>query len=239
VVVGVEALMRWRHPHRGEVGHRECLELAAETGMVLPLGEWLLAAAVGQAKSWHEQFADQAPPLVVNLAQPQATDPDLVGLVRGLLDAGCLAADRLQLAMPVQALIGEITETASGDAQDNLQVLADLGVLTAIHDFGGEHGSLVLMEDLPLRAVQVAPWLVHRLADRPDSLAGRAMADLVSLVHVGGAAVIVPEVHTEEQAGWWHGIGADIACGKQFGLPSPPEAITELLAGPPPQPPAS
>jgi EAL domain-containing protein (putative c-di-GMP-specific phosphodiesterase class I) len=86
--------------------------------------------------------------------------------------------------------------------------------------------------------VQVAPWLVGRLAPRPDSLVGRGMAGLVSLVHTGGAAVIVPEVRNDEQAGWWRGIGADLACGELFGVAAPPDAITELLAAGVAAPPA-
>jgi len=236
-VMAVEARIRWDHPDGGPLGHDEVMKLAEQTGMVLPIGQWLLRMACTQAVGWSAAFADAAlgdsalgdgaPPLAINLATPQANDPDLVGTVNDVLGSTGLAPGLLQLGLPVRALLCE-----EGDAEDNLQVLADMGVGTSIHGFGGGHGGLVFLEDLPVQSVWIAGWLVDRLAERPESVTGRALHDLISLVHTFDATVVTAGVRTAEQAAWWRKAGGDLACGDWFAAPGPPDAIVErLLAG--------
>jgi diguanylate cyclase (GGDEF)-like protein/PAS domain S-box-containing protein len=224
--VAVEALIRWDHPERGPLGHDEVVELSEQTGMVLPIGEWMLRAACDQAVAWRDRFGDDVPPMTLNLATAQANDPDLVARVREVLATAGLPAPRLQLGLPIRALLCE-----EGDAEDNLQVLADMGVQTSIHGFGGGHGGLVFLEDLPVRAVRIAGWLVQRLAERPDSVTGRALTDLISLVHTFDASVVIAGVQTREQADWWRKIGADVACGEWFAKPGPPETVAGRVLG--------
>jgi EAL domain-containing protein (putative c-di-GMP-specific phosphodiesterase class I) len=80
-----------------------------------------------------------------------------------------------------------------------------------------------------VQSVRIAGWLVQRLAERPESVTARALADLISLVHAFKATVVVPGVHTAEQAAWWQRIGGDVACGDWFGPAGPPDAITQRL----------
>ncbi len=224
-VVAVEALIHWDHPEHGPLRHDEVVGLADHIGMVLPLGQWLLRMACSQAVAWPD-----GPPLVINLATAAANDPDLVGTVNDVLGSVGLAPQRLQLGLPVRALLCE-----EGDAEDNLQVLADMGVGTSIHGFGGGHGGLVFLEDLPVRSVWIAGWLVDRLAGRPGSITGRALHDLISLVHTFDATVVTAGVGTAEQADWWRKAGGDLACGDWFAPPGPPEEIARrLLADPRP-----
>ena len=223
-VVAVEALICWDHPERGPMEHAEVIELAEHTGVVLPLGQWMLRTACAEAAAWEAEFGDDAPVLSVNLATAQANDPDLTNVVLGVLDATGLAAQRLQLGIPLRALLCE-----EGDAEDNLQVLAEMGVRVSIHGFGGGHGGLVFLEDLPVHSVRIAGWLVDRLAERPASVTARALADLISLVHAFKATVIVAGLDTAEQAAWWQQVGADVACGRWFAPAGPPEAITHRL----------
>lgn len=220
----VEALVRWDHPRYGTLPHDEVMELAQQTGAVLPLGQWMLRQACEQAVCWHDRFGDIAPVLAVNLVAAQANDPDLVADVNKVLDVVDLRPGWLQLGLPVRALLCE-----EGDAEDNLQVLADMGVRTSIHGFGGGHGGLVFLEDLPVRSVRIAGWLVQRLHERPESVTARALTDLISLVHTFDATVIIAGVRSAEQAAWWQDIGADLACGEWVAAPGPPEAITRRL----------
>jgi diguanylate cyclase (GGDEF)-like protein/PAS domain S-box-containing protein len=225
-VVAVEALLCWDHPEQGTLRHGEVVDLAEQIGMVLPLGEWMLRTACDQVVRWRRRLGKAAPQLALNLAAAQANDPDLVGMVNRVLSGTGLAAEGVQLGLPVRALLCE-----EGDAEDNLQVLAEMGVQTSIHGFGGGHGGLVFLEDLPVRSVRIAGWLVQRLAERPESVTGRALTDLISLVHTFDATVIIAGVQTEEQAHWWAKVGADVACGDWFAAPAPPEAITARLLG--------
>jgi EAL domain-containing protein (putative c-di-GMP-specific phosphodiesterase class I) len=225
-LIGVETLICWDHPDLGVLRHDEVIELAGRTGVVLPIGSWLLRTACAEAARWHRLLGDAAPILSINLATAQANDPDLVGTVNDVLSSVDLPPDRLLLGLPVRALLCE-----EGDAEDNLQVLADTGVRTSIHGFGGGHGGLVFLEDLPVQAVRIAGWLAQRLAERPESVSARALTDLISLVHTFDVTVIVAGLLRESSADWWHKAGADVACGDFFAPPGRPEAIAELLLG--------
>ena len=89
---------------------------------------------------------------------------------------------------------------------------------------------LVVLEDLPVTSVWIAGWLVRRIADRPGSVTGQALVDLVSLVHTFDALVTVADIGTADQARWWRAIGADVAGGALFGTVGPAAEITALLA---------
>jgi diguanylate cyclase (GGDEF)-like protein len=225
-VVGVEAQICWDHPEHGVLGHEQVMGLAEHTGVVLPIGAWLLATGCAEAMRWPAGQGGDPPVLSINLATAQANDPDLVATVNDVLASVGLPPDRLQLGLPVRALLCE-----EGDAEDNLQVLADMGVRTSIHDFGGGCCGLVFLEDLPVRAVRIAGWLVQRLAQRPESVAARALTGLMSMAHTFDVTVTVPGLATESGADWWRTAGADLACGDWFAAPGSPEAITKLLLG--------
>jgi diguanylate cyclase (GGDEF)-like protein/PAS domain S-box-containing protein len=196
-VIGVEALLRWDHPELGPLPHFRCAELAEQTGLILPLGEWLVRTASGQAVWWKDV------PLVVGLTAHQATDADLVSRVVRVLKETGLRSERLTIGMPVQAL-------AVPEAADNFGVLADMGVGTLLDGFGPT--DLALLEDLSVGAVRLAPTLFAH--------------ELVSLVHQTGAAVLVGGVDTEEQAASWRAAGADLAMGDLVGIPRPPGGIS-------------
>lgn len=202
-IVGIEAVLRWDHPEHGLLCGEQCLELAEETGLILALGPWLLRTAC-------EKRCDADLPLSVNLTAAQSSDGDLVGdVVRVLRETG-VAPDRLSLGMPVRALLAD-----KGEAMDNMRLLAENGIQTVAIEFGGMSGDMVCVEDLPLKAVRVAPWLVNR-EPVPGSPVTHAMLDMASLVHLAGAQVIVDGINSKEQADWWRAAGADLAQGGLF-----------------------
>nr|WP_232327957.1 EAL domain-containing protein [Kibdelosporangium sp. MJ126-NF4]CEL15362.1 diguanylate cyclase/phosphodiesterase (GGDEF & EAL domains) with PAS/PAC sensor(s) [Kibdelosporangium sp. MJ126-NF4]CTQ95599.1 diguanylate cyclase/phosphodiesterase (GGDEF & EAL domains) with PAS/PAC sensor(s) [Kibdelosporangium sp. MJ126-NF4] len=203
-VVGTEAVLRWDHPEYGLVYDNRCLELAEESGLILALGPWLLRTACEQVR-W-----DRAIPLSVNLTAQQSSDGDLVGEVARVLRETGMPPERLWIGMPVQALLAD-----KGEAMDNMKLLADNGVQTVAVDFGGTSGDMVCVEDLPLRAVRVAPWLTAR-EPVSGSPVTHSLLDMASLVHLSGAQVIVDGVYSEERAQWWRNAGADFAQGALF-----------------------
>jgi diguanylate cyclase (GGDEF)-like protein/PAS domain S-box-containing protein len=200
---GVEAVLRWDRPDGEVLEHDRCVELAESTGLILPLGEWLLRVAAGQS-AWWRQRGRFGHPLVVRLTAHQSADADLVSRVVRVLEETGLAADRLMIGLP-----GRVLRTA--DAADNLTVLARMGVLTAIDDFGLGPRDLAWLSELPVVSVLVPPDLVLRR----DSCA----AALISAVHELGATACVDGVETAEQARWWTEAGADLAIGARFGVP--------------------
>ncbi|NGY66180.1 diguanylate cyclase [Lentzea sp. NEAU-D13] len=213
-VSGVEAALHWDRPDFGVLDHDRCAGLAEATGLVLPLGEWLLRVAGGQSVWWRQRgHFDRA--VAVRLTAHQSADADLVSRVVRVLDQTGLAPDQLMISMP-----GGVLPMA--DAADNLTVLARLGVLTAIDDFGlGPLDFGQLASELPVQAVRVARGLV---ATRSPYVAA-----LLPLVRERGVAVAVDGISSAEQAQWWRAAGADFATGDHFGVPRPPGEFLEEL----------
>ncbi|MBB5960389.1 diguanylate cyclase (GGDEF)-like protein [Saccharothrix tamanrassetensis] len=210
-VVGVEALLHW--DRQDPLGHDECVELAEQTGLVLPLGEWLLRVAGGQARWWRQRDRIEAP-LVVGLTAVQSGDADLVSRVVRVLDDTGLRPDRLSVGMPVGVL-------SVAEAVDNLTVLADMGVRTALHDFGLGPDDLAALEDLPARSVRVARRLVDHRASYVHAL--------VSAVRASGVTIVVDGVRTAEQADWWRTAGADAGSGDFFGAACTPAEVVAFF----------
>lgn len=209
---GVTAKLHW---DRGDdpVDHERCTAMAERTGLILPLGEWQLATACGQV-SWWGQGSGSAVPLHVGLTRHQSCDGDLVRRVRRVLDDTGLPASRLTVGVPVSAL-------AEFDAVENLTVLAELGVGTALDDFGLGPDDLAMASELPVRSVRVARRLVGRQARGGADY----LADLVPLARQAGVQVLVDGVETEDQVRWWHAAGAVAGTGPLFGEPAPPGAL--------------
>jgi diguanylate cyclase (GGDEF)-like protein/PAS domain S-box-containing protein len=201
----IEARLRWTHPVQGELSHETCVRLAGETGLALPLGTWLLRTAAERLTAVGVDV-----PLVVELGPHQAADPDLVGEVRAVLAGTGLPPDRLRPGFPASTLPADTGDT--GDAVDNLKVLAEIGIPAEIHDFGAA-GDVTRLTDLPIRTVRVASSLAAR---RVHPLVERSLTSLIEVAHLAGAKVSVAGVGTREQAVWWRERGADYASGPAF-----------------------
>ncbi|WP_245848024.1 putative bifunctional diguanylate cyclase/phosphodiesterase [Lentzea kentuckyensis] len=213
-VSGVEAELHWDRPEFGVLDHNRCAGLAEATGLVLPLGEWLLRVAGGQSV-WWRQRGQLDRTMAVRLTAHQSADADLVSRVVRVLDQTGLASDRLMISMPGGVL-------PMVDAADNLTVLARMGVQTAIDDFGlGPLDFGQLASELPVQAVRVARGLVETRSPY--------VAALLPLVRERGVAVAVAGISSAEQASWWRDAGADFATGDHFGVPrTPGEFLQEL-----------
>jgi EAL domain-containing protein (putative c-di-GMP-specific phosphodiesterase class I) len=214
----VEALLRWKRPDLGFLNHEQCVELAEHTGLILPLGEWLLQTASRQA-GWWRQRSSRPLPLLAGLTMNQSADADLVSRVLRTVET----PDQLTIGFPVRAM-------RSPEVVDNLKVLADMGVRTMVDDFGTAPDELASIEDVPVDCVRFARRLVERQAQSAvDSPLTAALTTLVPLVHRSGAKVVVDGVHTEGQAHWWTMAGADYAIGDKYGTASPPGDLAARL----------
>jgi diguanylate cyclase (GGDEF)-like protein/PAS domain S-box-containing protein len=206
-VAGVEAVLHWAGP-AGPVPHERCVELAERTGLILPLGGWLLGSACDQARWWQRNGATS--PLTVALTAHQARDADLVSRVVQVLDRARLQASKLVLSVPVDVV--RVPEVA-----DNLGVLTEMGVRTALDDFGLGPDDLAAAQDHSVHAIRVAGRLVdHQTRTRADYVVA-----LVPALRDIGAVIVVDGISTAEQATWWREAGADLATGPHFGSPSP------------------
>ncbi|MFD4670772.1 putative bifunctional diguanylate cyclase/phosphodiesterase [Lentzea sp. NPDC058450] len=195
-LAGVESLLHWELSDR-------CAALADESGLILPMGEWLLRIAAGQAQ-WWRQRGELDQQFGVRLTHHQATDADLVSRVAKVLEETGMPGERLTLTMPVGVL-------GVADAADNLGTLADMGVRIALDDFGLGPRDLVWLTDLPIVSVLVPKDLVRRQDPRSTAL--------IQAVHDVGVNLCVDGIETAEQANWWAEAGADLAIGPHFGAP--------------------
>ncbi len=231
-LVGIETALCWQHPELGVLSSEQCTQAAERTGVVHEVGQWLLRTTAEQAVSWRQRVAGGMPPVVVNLTPSQAQDPDLVARVRTVLEETGLAPAELELRSPVAAIrtvSGELTGEGGAHAEDNLQVLAELGVRAGLYDFGGGIGGLRCLADLSVCAVRIAQPVSQQVAADPSRILSQGAQALVHIVRAAGVDVVAFPVDSEEQAACWPWIGANWAVGALYGRPGPPRHIELLL----------
>ncbi|MEV6876748.1 EAL domain-containing protein [Amycolatopsis sp. NPDC051128] len=218
-VAGVEARLHWDRPDETALSHECCLELAEPTGLVLPLGDWMLRAAARQGE-WWRQSAGFSLPMVVGLTAHQVSDEALGTRVTRLLADTGLSPGQLTLGVPAGAL-------AVSGVIENVTALADLGVHVMLDEFGLGPDDLRAIEDLPVGIVRVD----RRLAEWQAWSDSTFLGALVPLVRQVGATLVVDGIHTEDQAKWWRAAGAELATGDYFGTASPAGELAGPFAG--------
>jgi diguanylate cyclase (GGDEF)-like protein/PAS domain S-box-containing protein len=222
-IVGVEALVRWHHPERGLVPPAEFIPLAEQTGLITPIGSWVLNTAIAQAAEWSKSRWNGTGLLVwVNLSARQLSDNDLVDEVAAALREHGVAPHQLGL---------EITETAllqdAEGAVAALGALRSLGVRLAIDDFGTGYSSLSYLKRLPVDAVKVDRSFVDGLAlDGDDSAIVAAVTGMARALRL---TTIAEGVESIGQLFALRRLGCDLAQGFFFTTPQPPSHITRLL----------
>ncbi|RRO13294.1 EAL domain-containing protein [Saccharopolyspora rhizosphaerae] len=226
-VVGVEALVRWLHSDLGRLGPDKFIGLAEETGLIVPLGRWVLRKACEQAKRWQDRFGDGAPFVSVNLAVRQSRDSNLVQDVAAILDETGLAPHRLQLELTESAIMSTADEPL-----DKLRALSRMGVRIAIDDFGTGYSNLAYLRHLPVHELKIAGSFMEGLrdAERADPVDARIVGTLVDLAHTLGLTVTAEGVETEAQARRMAEIGCETGQGYLWAKPSNPDAVTDFIA---------
>ncbi|TCP54319.1 diguanylate cyclase/phosphodiesterase with PAS/PAC sensor(s) [Tamaricihabitans halophyticus] len=226
-LLGVEALVRWQHPTLGVLGPDRFVDLAEETGLIVPLGRWVLRTACAQGAEWLRRYGDQAPVVSVNLAARQARDPAIVGDVAATLYEFGLPADRLQLELTESDIMGP-----TGESLDVLHKLADMGVRIAIDDFGTGYSNLAYLRRLPVHVLKIAGAFMEGLrgSDRSDwPVDVKIVESLVSMAHVLGLTVTAEAVETRAQLDQLRWLGCDSGQGWLFAKAGPPGRIDEWL----------
>jgi diguanylate cyclase (GGDEF)-like protein/PAS domain S-box-containing protein len=227
-LVAVEALVRWRHPQLGVLGPDEFVATAEQTGVIRPLGRWVLEQACGQAAEWERRFGAAAPQVNVNVAVSQTRNVGLVSDVAHILRSTGLDPRRLQLEITESAVVGREDESLH-----TLHALVDMGVTLAIDDFGTGWSNLSYLRDLPVSGLKIAGSFVADLHDpaKDESLGWRIVGAVVSLAHTLGLTVTAEEVETAAHAERLGAMGCDWAQGWYFGRPVRPGEIARRLSG--------
>lgn len=218
---GVEALIRWHHPSRGLVSPAVFIPLAEETGLILPIGQWVIAQACRQRALWRAQGVEQLR-VAVNLSAHQLRDPTLVAQVKAAMQMHQLRGDDLEL---------EVTESvAMSDPQaaiEQLQALRALGLTLAIDDFGTGYSSLAYLKRLPIQVLKLDREFVRDIETDPNDAA--ISAATLALAHSLGMKVVAEGVETAAQRDFLAAHQCDVLQGYLFGKPEPAEVLGPRL----------
>jgi len=219
-MLGAEALVRWNHPQRGVLAAAEFIDVAEETGLVVEMGELVLAQAVLEAASW--PGGDDGPTVRVNLAAAQLQRDDTVALVRFALHDSGLPAHRLCLEITESAVMSDIERSEA-----ILYRLKELGVQLAVDDFGTGFSSLAYLKRFPVDALKIDRAFVTGLADDPEDRA--FVRSIISLAEALDLDVVAEGVETLEQAQVLTQLGCHRAQGYLYARPAPAVELASFL----------
>jgi diguanylate cyclase (GGDEF)-like protein len=221
-IVGVEALVRWRHPERGIISPTEFIPLAEETGLIVPIGEWVLRTACNQAKAWQSD-GGRAIRMAVNLSAKQFKDENLMQIVLSALADTGLDARLLELELTEGTLMDDARATMV-----TLEQLRGIGVYLSIDDFGTGYSSMNYLKRFDVRALKIDKSFIAGLPqDTENAAITRA---IIAMAHGLKMVVVAEGVETDEQLLMLEEYGCDMAQGYFLGHPSPHDTITAMLA---------
>ncbi|RWC90555.1 MAG: bifunctional diguanylate cyclase/phosphodiesterase [Mesorhizobium sp.] len=215
-IVGYEALIRWQHPERGMIPPMEFIQIAEETGMINPIGEWVLRKACSDARHLPDDCF-----VAVNISPVQFMTKDFVGLVRDTMRTTGIKPSRLEL---------EVTETAMMQDRDRaaaiLKELAEMGISVAVDDFGTGYSNLSYLIDFSFGKLKIDRSFISRIDT--DASSGAVVSTIVGLSRALGVSIIAEGVETESQATLLRAAGCEVVQGYLFGRPAP---LTASISG--------
>jgi diguanylate cyclase (GGDEF)-like protein len=223
-VVAAEALVRWQHPERGVVQPAEFIPLAEDSGLILPLGRWVLDEACRQLAAWRAA-GRPALRVTVNLSARQFADPDLITVVGDALSRAGLPADALWLEITESVLMEEVDDSA-----ETLRALKRLGVHLSVDDFGTGYSSLSYLKRFPVDLLKIDRSFVDGLGTDPDD--GAIVLAIVSLAKALRLGVVAEGVEHPWQLEALQGLGCNAVQGYLLGRPGPGDELPDF-AGPP------
>jgi diguanylate cyclase (GGDEF)-like protein len=222
-IIGAEALVRWSHPEWGLVRPARFIPIAEETGLIVPLGEWVVHEAARQARAWRDAGLD--PGVVsVNLSARQFRQEGLVHTVSRVLEETALDPAALEMEL-TESMVMHNVETAIA----TLQGLKSLGVSLSLDDFGTGYSSLSYLKDLPIDTLKIDRSFVRDIGTGAESDDGILAQAIISLGHAMHLKVIAEGVETDAQVHFLKRHGCDQVQGFLYGEPAPPEQFAQLL----------
>ncbi len=214
--IGAEALVRWQHPERGLINPADFIPLAEETGLILPIGRWVISEACRQAAAWQRELpGDERFTVAVNLSARQLMDSGLLEHLRLTLD---------QTGIDPGSLLLEITESAvmhtPDQAGQTLHALRALGVRLGIDDFGTGYSSLLYLRSFPVDLLKIDRVFVDGMCNGADDAA--IVKGTIQLAHAMDLRVVAEGVETKDQLAQLHALGCDTGQGYFWSRPLAP-----------------
>jgi diguanylate cyclase (GGDEF)-like protein len=223
-IIGAEALVRWQHPSRGMVAPLDFIPLAEETGLIEPLGRWVLRRACAQMRAWHHLGFEQLT-IAVNISVSELKVPGFAEMVAETLGETGLPGESLILEFTESVYMGEAAATS-----EVVQRLREMGVQIAFDDFGTGYSSLNYLRRFQASWIKIDRSFVQDLA--PEANGPAIVGALIAMAHQLNITVVAEGVETEEQLGMLRSHQCDTIQGYLISQPVPDDAFYDLLSRP-------
>lgn len=220
-IVGMEALLRWEHPDLGLVSPAQFIPMAEETGLIVPIGEWVLRTACEQNKKWQD-MGYRPMCMAVNLSARQFNEQNLVAMISGILKSTKLDAQWLDVEITESIIMQHLESTIA-----TLRDLHHLGIQISIDDFGTGYSSLTYLKKFPVHALKIDQSFIREITTDPDDAA--ITSAVIAMGHSLKLNVIAEGVETMEQLQILRTLKCDRMQGYLFSRPVPAQTITPLL----------
>jgi diguanylate cyclase (GGDEF)-like protein len=221
-IIGAEVLLRWQHPKRGLVSPLDFIPLAEQTGLILPIGLWVLETACYQLKTWEANTHTQHLHLSVNVSARQFYQADFVAQVSRILRQSAINPDRLKLELTESLVLDDVTDTIF-----KMNALREIGVRFSMDDFGTGHSSLSYLTQLPLDQLKIDQSFIRNIGIKPtDSV---IVQTIIGMGNNLGIDIIAEGVETELQRQFIQLQGCPIYQGYLFSKPVPLEVFEVIL----------
>ena len=220
--LGAEALIRWIHPLRGMVSPAQFIPLAEETGLILPIGHWVLETACAQLKAWQQDALTRDLVLSVNVSAKQFRQTDFVAQMQAVMQRHAINPARLKLELTEGMLLDNIEDTIA-----TMGALNELGVKFSLDDFGTGYSSLQYLKRLPLDQIKIDQSFVRNITSDPNDAA--IVQTIIAMAETLGLNVVAEGVETEAQREFLEVRGCNHYQGYLFSRPVPIEQFEALL----------
>ena len=220
--IGAEALIRWEHPEQGLISPAKFIPVAEDTGLILPLGQWVMQTACAQLKEWESNPLTRELTLAVNVSARQFRQPAFVKQVSEIIEQTLIKPSRLKLELTESTVLDNISDTIT-----KMHALKQIGVRFSMDDFGTGYSSLAYLTQLPLDQLKIDQSFVRNIGTKStDSM---IIQTIIGMANNLGIEVIAEGVETDAQHVFLSGAGCWFYQGYLFGRPVPVKEFTALL----------
>jgi EAL domain-containing protein (putative c-di-GMP-specific phosphodiesterase class I) len=225
-IFGVEVLLRWQHPERGNIAPVNFIPVAEETGQILAIGEWVLDSALSRLKAWTDNIAESPiRNLAINVSPRQFREADFVLQIERVLGKTGADPNRLTLELTEGIFVENLEDTIQ-----KMGALKRLGVRFSIDDFGTGYSSLAYLKRLPLDEIKIDRSFICDITTDPSN--ANLVETIIKMVEHLGLDVVAEGVETEEQLDFLWAKGCRLFQGYHFSRPQPEEDFEELVRKP-------